>query len=430
MIHRPGDDQVIEWLPTSEGQLRDALDQEILIERHTLDFKRELPSGRGGNRELARDLAQFAIDGGVLIIGVDDDAHLTPVDLQGLRERIDQVARDLVDEPLHVRIQTIPTAADPSKGYLVVTVPPSPTAPHQVDGRYYGRGDTTKHVLPDAEVQRLHQLALRRQRDAEDLLDAEVQRDPCPPELHNHAHLFAIAQPVSARSDLLQQVLQDSQGWSSFIQGKVRSGRAGQPLRDDSSPHVWSPDLPHIIDVSRRARGWALSAPGVQAGRRVVLPESSLASPADYEGRLLDLEIGEDGGLRLFCGRASAELGASYSGRDAIESVFETLILGLTMRLVLIAAVVAETADYLGQWDLGIAVTGLRGLVSSRLVRRGDMWAATPFSEDDYRQTVRVTYERLVKEPDSIVEDLTGRLNRALGGSALVPKPPAAAASI
>ncbi len=143
---------MIEWLPTSEDQLRDALDQGILTERHTLDFKRELPSGRGENKELARDLAQFAVDGGVLIIGVDDNAHLTPVDFRGLRERIDQVARDLIDEPLHVRIETIP-GADPREGYLLVTVPPSPTAPHQVDGRYYGRGDTTKHVLPDAPRQ-------------------------------------------------------------------------------------------------------------------------------------------------------------------------------------------------------------------------------------------------------------------------------------
>jgi hypothetical protein len=153
-----------------------------------LDFKRELPPGKGENKELARDLAQFAVDGGVLIIGVDDNAQLTPVDLHGLRERIDQVARDLVDEPLHVRIDTIPTAADPAKGYLLVTVPPSSTAPHQVDGRYYGRGDTTKHVLPDAEVQRLHQLALRRQRDADELLDAEVARDPTSPETSRQPH--------------------------------------------------------------------------------------------------------------------------------------------------------------------------------------------------------------------------------------------------
>ena len=414
---------MIEWLPTSEDQLRDALDQGILTERHTLDFKRELPSGRGENKELARDLAQFAVDGGVLIIGVDDNAHLTPVDFRGLRERIDQVARDLIDEPLHVRIETIP-GADPREGYLLVTVPPSPTAPHQVDGRYYGRGDTTKHVLPDAEVQRLHQLALRRQRDAEDLLDAEVRRDPFPVERgRQHAHLFGIAQPVSARPDLLQQVLRDPTGWHSFIHGKVRSGPAGQPLGDDASPDGWAPDLPQLSDISRRAQGWALSAPGIQPGRRL-LPESDGTNLAAAEHRLLDLEIGEDGGLRLFCGRASDDLSSSYHRQSGIEVVFESLILGLTKRLVLIATAVAETTDYLGRWDFGIAVTGLRGLVSWRLVQRGDTWVAAPFSEDDYRRTVRVTYERLAKEPDSIVEDLTGQLNRALGGAAPVPHPP------
>jgi hypothetical protein len=324
---------------------------------------------------------------------------------------------------LHVRIDPIPTAADPAKGYLLVTVPSSPTAPHQVDGRYYGRGDTTKHVLPDAEVQRLHQLALRQQRDAEDLLDAEVRHDPFPPERERrHAHLFGIAQPVSTRHDLLQQVLQDPKGWNGFIHGKVRSGPAGQPLGDDASPDGWAPDLPQLNDVSRRAQGWALSAPGIQPGRRL-LSESDATSPAAAEHRLLDLEIGEDGRLRLFCGRASDKMSCRYTPDDAVEAVFESLILGLTKRLVLIATAVAETTDYLGQWDFGIAITGLRGLVSWRLVQRGDTWAAAPFSENDYRQTVRVTFERLVNEPDSIVEDLTGRLNRALGGSAPVPQP-------
>ena len=51
------------WLPNDETQLRDALDQGILKERHTLDFKSALPAGKGKNTELARDLAQFAIDG-------------------------------------------------------------------------------------------------------------------------------------------------------------------------------------------------------------------------------------------------------------------------------------------------------------------------------------------------------------------------------
>jgi hypothetical protein len=36
----------------------------------------------------------------------------------------------------------------------------------------------------------------------------------------------------------------------------------------------------------------------------------------------------------------------------------------------------------------------------------------------------RVTYEHLAKDPDPIVEELIGRPNRALGGSAPIPQPP------
>jgi hypothetical protein len=73
------------------------------------------------------------------------------------------------------------------------------------------------------------------------------------------------------------------------------------------------------------------------------------------------------------------------------------LILGLTKRLVLTAATVAEATVYFGQWDFGVAVTGLRDAVSWLLMHRIG-WERTPFSDEDYRETVRVTYERLVKE--------------------------------
>ena len=46
-------------------QLQDALDQGLLKEQHNLDFKGVLSPGKGANKELAKDLAQFAIDGGV-----------------------------------------------------------------------------------------------------------------------------------------------------------------------------------------------------------------------------------------------------------------------------------------------------------------------------------------------------------------------------
>jgi hypothetical protein len=41
-------------------------------------------------------------------------------------------------------------------------------------------------------------------------------------------------------------------------------------------------------------------------------------------------------------------------------------------------------------------------------------------SEDDYRQTMRVTYER-PGDPDAVAECFTGQVNRALGGTVRVP---------
>src|SRR5690606_36565253 len=86
----------------SEADLRQAISNELLEENHFLEFKKKIESGKKGNEELARDLAQFAIDGGTLIVGISergDVLELEPVELRGLKERIEQVARSRIDPP-------------------------------------------------------------------------------------------------------------------------------------------------------------------------------------------------------------------------------------------------------------------------------------------------------------------------------------------
>jgi len=99
-------------------------------------------------------------------------------------------------------------------------------------------------------------------------------------------------------------------------------------------------------------------------------------------------------------------------GVNRVEIVMDLVIVGLTKRLVMATVAIADVADFLGSWDLGIAVIGLGGL---RRYQPG-FDIAPPYSDAAYRQTTRATHEQLTQYPDSVAEALTGRLHRGLGG--------------
>ena len=60
------------WTPRTEADLQAGIDQGLLSESHYLDLK-EVPATKGDNREAARDLVSFSIDGGTLIYGIAED---------------------------------------------------------------------------------------------------------------------------------------------------------------------------------------------------------------------------------------------------------------------------------------------------------------------------------------------------------------------
>src|SRR5688572_28792973 len=150
------------WVPVTEADLQAAIDGGLLEETHFLDLKEKLDAGRAANKSLAKDVASFAVDGGVVIIGIAEDKEAgtfsrAPQELAGWAERIDQVARSVPDPPVLVQVREIPSEQFPGKGYLLIHVPESPLAPHMVDGRYCGRSDKTNMVFDDAGVLRLHE---------------------------------------------------------------------------------------------------------------------------------------------------------------------------------------------------------------------------------------------------------------------------------
>jgi predicted HTH transcriptional regulator len=177
------------------------LNEGLLEETQYLDAK-EAPSNKGDNKEMARDMASFAIDSGTLIIGIAEDKTnrtftLAPQPLKGLPEKIEQIARSIPGPPLNVITQEIRSEADPTKGYLIVHIPASPAAPHMVEGRYWGRGEKTKYRLTGPEVVRLHERRRSADQDALTLPQREIENDPIPSDQRKQAHLFLIAQPPS-----------------------------------------------------------------------------------------------------------------------------------------------------------------------------------------------------------------------------------------
>ncbi|GLW22938.1 ATP-binding protein [Microbispora triticiradicis] len=394
------------WIPTSETDLQQAIDKGLIEESHHLDLK-EVPDTKGTNREAARDMASFAIDGGTLIIGVSEDKQncvfsLAAQPLNGLAEKMEQIARSIPDPPLTILTEAIPSEADPTQGYLVVHIPASPAAPHMVEGKYYGRGDKTKIILSDAEVLRLHERRRSAERDALDLLQREIDRDPIPLERRQQAHLFLVAQPLAGRRDMLFE-LASGPDWNSKLATFIRHAytpEVNDALQDVPDP---SPSLDDASNGFRRGRGAARATRNLGEGR--------IFTPSEmYPEDAFELQVHEDGGLRLFTSRFSD------LDRDGGEQVI--LISGAvshTRRFLSLIRAAAEQAGYFGNWALALGATGLNGLRA--YTPNTNNWLFTPqtrYDEDDYREATTVTWAELNEAPRAATRRLAGPLLRAL----------------
>lgn len=383
------------WTPETIGALEASIREGVLVEGHHVDFKRELAVGAAGNKGLAKDLAAFAADGGQIIIGVDEHADGPPTvrtfQLAGLKERVDQIARSAVSPPLAVRCVELPTPEDSTRGCLIVIVPASPMAPHQAAERLWGRGDTTNYVLPPSEISALYERRAQRRANIDALLDKEIDRDPTPDDLRQLGHLFVVAQPESADDEMFYRALAE-QSFSTWVH---------ETLLPRLVPTRWAPDIVTAGSSSRRARGWAVHNYCISE-ERSVRPNGDL--PA-REKHLLDMEVHEDGGVRLFSARATDIC------NDAVMFV-DIVVAGLILRVVETARTVADTASFRGSWQFGVALTNIRGAVSHE-ASQNLMANPTGFSEDTYRRAGSATYEEIVTDVVVVASRLAAPLLRA-----------------
>jgi hypothetical protein len=148
------------WIPKSAAEVEASARDGDLEKTHTFDAKAALPPAKK-NHDLAVDVAAMTVDGGSLVYGLGEDKNkrltvLSPLEFAGAPERVAQIVETSVSEPPFIRVQTLPLDQDSAMGYLLVVVPPSARAPHQVtsggDMRYYGRGAKGNRTLSESEV--------------------------------------------------------------------------------------------------------------------------------------------------------------------------------------------------------------------------------------------------------------------------------------
>ncbi|MBM7774376.1 hypothetical protein JOD54_004580 [Actinokineospora baliensis] len=392
------------WAPAGWASVVEAAAGGLLDESHWVDLKQELPSGKPTiNTDLAKDLASLAVDGGLLVIGIEDhNSHagrVLGVDLAGLADRVDQIARDKIHPRLTVRSVEIPDPDGLGHGCLLVHIPPSPLAPHMVEHVYYGRGDRANIRLSDEQVRAILADRARTQRDVLTDLRLMIDDDPLPEDRRVNSHIYLYAQPAAGPDEIMVDFLGRGDAPQVINQAldQIRKARGGDGFE---------PDLRNLPNRIRRADGHAFTT---------LSHEYSVG-----ENSAIDLLVREDGGLRLTCGRGTDVLGSQFHTDEAPSPVvFPAMLVGLTRSFVGLTGELADRhAAYQGQWHLAIHMNRLRGVRPWNDLHSGLGYPGHPYTRDQYERVTAATTDQLVTTPAAVADKLIAPLLRALGVAA------------
>lgn len=375
-------------------------------EHHHLEFKRDNYGNEPKDRkELAKDVAALAIDGGTLVIGVDEDnatgraITLTPVPLTGQVERIQQICAGRIDPALAVQVDDVVNPADPATGLIVIEVPRSPLAPHQVDGRYVGRADRITRTLTDAEVVRLHQL----REPSDDIITRDLSRarETAAGLGFGDAALTLTITPIPARRpDLVRDKL-SAGGWQAWLQTMTDAAETRARTLDSAS---------RLAPLVYRDRGFSFSSrnglpiPGGRSFRYNGSTDCHLA-----------LEVFDSGAVTLFARDVTAEY-PLFHGSDQHEKVVDHLeAISYTFLGLAVFSALADHAGFQGTAGIGLHLDGLRDAMPPRRSSGGFRSDGVPYRDNSYQRLTSATTIELAGDLTPVMDRLYGRLLRALG---------------
>lgn len=380
------------WAPRSWSDIESAAAAGSLDETRWIELKEAVPAAsKPANLELARDLASLGADGGLLIIGIED-AHgragkvVGTDEIDGLRDRVDQVARSTVHPPLSVTSFPISDPGDPDgrRGCLIVSVPASPDAPHMVDKHYWGRGDTGKVKLDDSQVQRYFEARRLRQEEAAAKLHEWINTSSVRENTTDEGRLYVT---ISARGAL--------------------GGLFGDLMyRGDGSLPEAIQKAADAVEPASYFRTSISAATNYFRGNRSEGYTSDFATTPVGEDGLVVVEVQESGVVNTMKGRVAAPVD---SGRFLAVSMVQEVV----HQSLLFASDLGVRAGYYGQWNVGIHITRILGAVDSELKEYGGV-ANAAWREETYEQVFTVTDSEMSENTTDVVFRLLLPLARAL----------------
>ncbi|MER7278015.1 ATP-binding protein [Dactylosporangium sp. NPDC000244] len=385
----------------SSGELR---------ESHTIEFKRDdYNAGDSGNRELAKDVAAMAIDGGVVVLGIEEDKEsgravsLSSVRLKGAIERIDQVCGARIQPPLALTVSDrLVDPNDDTQGLITIEVPAT-GVPHMVDNRYLGRANRTVRYLDHPEVARL---LASREADA-DIAQRNVVEAYDLFRKHGFGPDSAVitATPIPAlRPDALRDFVTDVDWATKRLPGLVDT--AAERVRGLLET------APEVANVVSPGWGWFSTGAETRSPRRIPRGVSLWCIRRD-QSQAHRIELDESGAVRV------ATDGIVLRSETTEPEFAPRLLMTVAVHALAIASVVAEMADTRTSYGLGVLVRDLAGAYAKPL---NGFWAPggkirdnrTPYRDDEYLQTTIVNESTLATDLTTPMDGLFGPLLRSI----------------
>ena len=360
--------------PETLDELQERLSSGELRESRFMEFKREFPS----NQSLAKQLAGFAAEGGMLVIGVAETAsgfEVCQFDCSGARERIEQIGRDIPEPPVQIESHILPSES-PGHGVLWVEIPASAAMLHQVDGAYYERGDTQTRPMRDSDVADRMQMRDSRERPIRADLEAALEREE-PGSASWQGRTCIVARPIGSPDDEFYRSTRVRDDWESFAY------MLGQP----------SGILPPMPN-----RYWGILKPNSSESAEHIRRTGELF-------RYRDIEFQGSGG---FC-----HLSYCHDWlEDRKNDVYPSSALLACREAVFIVNAVQERTGQRRAWDLALSVSNVEGRTARTGVHKKFHPARymPPIPRDSYRTAILgVSTQRFESDPRRVIEELAGR---------------------